>query len=74
MNFNEPLAYSVTVNLSMMNISDILIIPISPCGFSFYSMEVNSKDVPEMTTEEVIGLRDFDDAFALTQSEKECSS
>ena len=53
-----------------MNISDILIIPMSPCSFSFYSVEVNSKEVPEMTTEEVIGLRDFDDAFVLAQSEK----
>ena len=35
-----------------------------------HSMEVNSKEVPEMTTEEVIGLRDFDDAFVLAQSEK----
>ena len=32
--------------------------------------EVNSKEVPEMTAEEVIGLQDLDDTFALAQAEK----
>ena len=32
--------------------------------------EVNSKEVPEMTAEEVIGLQDLDDAFALAQKLK----
>ena len=31
---------------------------------------MNSKEILKMTTEEVIGLRDFDDAFVLAQSEK----
>ena len=32
--------------------------------------EVNTKKVPEMTAEEVIGLQDLDDAFVLAQAEK----
>ena len=32
--------------------------------------EVTSKEVPEMTAEEVIGLQDLDDAFVLTQKLK----
>ena len=32
--------------------------------------EVNAKEVPEMTAEEVIGLQDLDDAFVLAQAEK----
>ena len=32
--------------------------------------EVNSKEAPEMTQEEVIGLEDLDDAFVLAQAEK----
>ena len=32
--------------------------------------EVNAKQAPEMTQEEVIGLRDLDDAFVLAQAEK----
>ena len=32
--------------------------------------EVNSKEVPEMTAEEVIGLQDLDDAFVLAQKLK----
>ena len=32
--------------------------------------EVNAKEVPEMTAEEVIGLQDVDDAFVLAQAEK----
>ena len=30
--------------------------------------EVNSKEVPEMTAEEAIGLQDLDDAFVLAQA------
>ena len=32
--------------------------------------EVNAKEVPEMTQEEVIGLQDLDDAFILAQAQK----
>ena len=32
--------------------------------------EVNAKEAPEMTQEEVIGLQDLDDAFILAQAEK----
>ena len=32
--------------------------------------EVNVKEVPEMTAEEVIGLQNLDDAFVLTQAEQ----
>ena len=32
--------------------------------------EVNSKEVPGMTAEEVIGLQDLDDAFVLAQKLK----
>ena len=32
--------------------------------------EVNVKEVPEMTAEEVIGLQDLDDTFVLAQAEK----
>ena len=32
--------------------------------------EVNAKEVPEMTAEEVIGLQNLDDAFVLAQAEK----
>ena len=32
--------------------------------------EVNAKETPEMTQEEVIGLQDSDDAFVLAQAEK----
>ena len=32
--------------------------------------EVTSKEVPEMTVEEVNGLQDLDDAFVLTQKLK----
>ena len=32
--------------------------------------QVNSKESPEMTQEEVIGLQDLDDAFVLAQVEK----
>ena len=32
--------------------------------------EVNAKEAPEMTQEEVIGLQDLDDAFVLAQTEK----
>ena len=32
--------------------------------------EVNAKEAPEMTQEEVIGLQDLDDAFILTQAQK----
>ena len=32
--------------------------------------EVNAKQAPEMTQEEVIGLQDLDDAFVLAQAEK----
>ena len=32
--------------------------------------EVNAKEAPEMTQEEVIGLQDLDDAFVLAQAEK----
>ena len=32
--------------------------------------EVNAKEAPEMTQEEVIGLQDLDDAFILVQAQK----
>ena len=32
--------------------------------------EVNAKEAPEMTQEEVIGLQDLDDAFVLAQAQK----
>ena len=32
--------------------------------------EENSKEVSEMTAEEVIGLQDLDDAFVLAQAQK----
>ena len=32
--------------------------------------EVNAKELPEMTQEEVMGLQDLDDAFVLPQAEK----
>ena len=32
--------------------------------------EVNAKEAPEMTQEEVIGLQDLDDAFKLAQAQK----
>ena len=32
--------------------------------------EVNAKEAPEMTQEEVIGLQDIDDAFILAQAQK----
>ena len=32
--------------------------------------EVNAKEAPEMTQEEVIGLQDLDDAFILAQAQK----
>ena len=32
--------------------------------------EVNAKQAPEMTQEEVIGLQDLDDAFVLAQAQK----
>ena len=32
--------------------------------------EVNAKQAPEMTQEEVIGLQDLDDAFILAQAQK----
>ena len=33
--------------------------------------EVNAKELPEMTQEEVMGLQDLDDAFVLAQAEKD---
>ena len=33
--------------------------------------EVNAKETPEMTQEEVIGLQILDDAFVLAQAEKD---
>ena len=33
--------------------------------------EVNAKEAPDMTQEEVIGLQDLDDAFVLAQAEKD---
>ena len=33
-------------------------------------IEVNAKEAPEMTQEEVIGLQDLDDAFILAQAQK----
>ena len=35
--------------------------------------EVNSKELPEMTQEEVLTLEDLDDAFVLAQAEKDAS-
>ena len=35
--------------------------------------EVNAKQAPEMTQEEVIGLQDLDDAFVLAQAEKDAA-
>ena len=35
--------------------------------------EVNSKEFPEMTQEEVMGLQDLDDAFVLAQAEKDAA-
>ena len=32
--------------------------------------EVNAKEAPEMTQEEMIGLQDLDDAFILAQAQK----
>ena len=32
--------------------------------------EVNAKEAPEMTQEEVIGLQDLDDVFILAQAQK----
>ena len=32
--------------------------------------EVNAKEAPDMTQEEVIGLQDLDDAFVLAQAQK----
>ena len=32
--------------------------------------EVNAKEAPEMTQEEVIGLQDLDNAFILAQAQK----
>ena len=32
--------------------------------------QVNAKEAPEMTQEEVIGLQDLDDAFILAQAQK----
>ena len=32
--------------------------------------EVNAKEAPKMTQEEVIGLQDLDDAFVLAQTQK----
>ena len=32
--------------------------------------EVNAKEAPEMTQEELIGLEDLDDAFVLVQAKK----
>ena len=32
--------------------------------------EVNAKEAPEMTQEEVIGLQDLDDAFILAKAQK----
>ena len=32
--------------------------------------EINAKEAPEMTQEEVIGLQDLDDAFILAQAQK----
>ena len=32
--------------------------------------ELNAKEAPEMTQEEVIGLQDLDDAFILAQAQK----
>ena len=41
-------------------------------GASFSGSEGrNAKEVPEMTQEEVIGLKDLDDAFVLAQAEKD---
>ena len=40
-------------------------------GASFDGSEgSNSKEAPEMTQEEVIGLQDLDDAFILAQAQK----
>ena len=33
-------------------------------------IEVNAKEAPEMTQEEVFGLQDLDDAFILAQAQK----
>ena len=35
--------------------------------------EVNTKELPEMTQEEVIGLQDLDDVFVLAQAEKDAA-
>ena len=35
--------------------------------------EVNAKELPEMTQEEVIGLQDLDDVFVLAQAEKDAA-
>ena len=35
--------------------------------------EVNAKEFPEMTQEEVMGLQDLDDAFVLAQAEKDAA-
>ena len=35
--------------------------------------EVNAKELPEMTQEEVMGLQDLDDAFVLAQAEKDAA-
>ena len=35
--------------------------------------EVNAKELPEMTQEEVMGLQDLDDVFVLAQAEKKAS-
>ena len=32
--------------------------------------EVNAKEAPDMTQEEVVGLQDLDDAFILAQAQK----
>ena len=35
--------------------------------------EVNAKELPEMTQEEVMSLQDLDDAFVLAQAEKDAA-
>ena len=35
--------------------------------------EVNAKELPEMTQEEVMGLQDLDDAFVIAQAEKDAA-
>ena len=35
--------------------------------------EVNAKELPDMTQEEVMSLQDLDDAFVLAQAEKDAA-